>query len=155
MVRMRKISVFLAVLALAAGSAMAATIYEAELTPELVQPSSGASAYGQATLIINDGRTAADLTLNFAGLDTPQTGVCLMRGLPDMVGAKMLDLPTGTPMALTMDYDADIIAALESDELFIQIYSEAWPDGAIRGNFAFVIVPTTESTWSGIKTLFE
>ena len=155
MVRMRTTFLLFSLLLLGAGSATAAIVYEAELTPELVQPSSGATAYGQATLIINDSRTVANLTLNFAGLDTPQTGATLLRAAADAVGVVIEALPIGTPLALTMDYTAEIAAALAAEVLSIQVYSQDWPDGAIRGNFSFVIVGVDATSWTRVKTLFQ
>jgi len=145
----------LAVAAIGVGSAQAAVVYEAELIPENVQPSSGASAYGQATLIVNDAHTHIDLTLNFAGLDTPQVGANLIVATLDEVGTELLVLPMGNPLAQTYEYSATMADALESDELAIQVYSEAWPGGAIRGNFNFVTVRSEFSSWSQVKTLFD
>ncbi|HOX24705.1 MAG TPA: CHRD domain-containing protein [Candidatus Krumholzibacteria bacterium] len=155
MVRRLTMGLMLAVLALGSGAALAATVYDAELIPESVQPGSGATAYGQATLIINDSRTLAYLTVNFAGLDTPQTGANLLRAAADAVGVEIIPLPTGTPLALTLDFTTALADALDADELAIQIYSEDWPGGAIRGNFAFVIVGVDAETWTHVKGLFD
>jgi len=155
MVSMRMISILIAIVALGAGSALASVVYEADLMPELVIPGSEASAYGQATLIVSDAGTMADLTLNFAGLDTPQTAASLLAGPTDQPGSVLEPLPMGTPLALTIEFTAAMSEALESDELAIQIYSQAWPDGAIRGNFSFVIVGVDAATWSQVKNLFD
>ena len=155
MVRMLRIALVLATAALGAGSALAATIYEAELTPEQVVPSSGVDAYGQATLIVSDDATTVYLTVNFAGLDTPQTAAKLLVGPTDQPGDELEPLPLGMSLALTLDYTVEMAVALEADELAIQIYSEAWPDGALRGNFDFVTVGVDETTWSQVKELFN
>ncbi len=155
MVRKRMVILALALLAMGVGSSLAATVYEAELTPENVVPSSGVDAYGQATLIVGDNLTTIDLTLNFVGLDTEQTAAKLIRATPEQPGVEMLTLPLGSPLALTLDYTAEMGEALEAGELAIQIYSEAWTAGALRGNFDFVIVPVDETTWSNVKDLFN
>ena len=155
MVRMRMVILTLALVAMGAGSSLAATVYEAELTPENVVPTSGVDAYGQATLIVGDNLTTIDLTLNFVGLDTEQTAAKLIEGTPLEPGIEVLDLPLGSPLAMTLAYTAELGAALEAGELAIQIYSEAWTGGALRGNFDFVIVPVDETTWSSVKDLFN
>ena len=155
MVRMRTMGILLAVLALGAGSALGAVVYEAELTPEQVRPGSGASAYGQATLIINDAETMADLTVNFAGLDTEQTGAVLLRATAEDAGTPLLTLPLGTMLAISLEYSNDLRDALAAGELAVQITSEDWPDGAIRGNFSFVTVGVDQTTWTQVKTLFN
>ena len=155
MVRMRLLTLTLAVLALGAASALGAVVYEAELMPDLVHPESGATAYGQATLIVNDAGTLADLTVNFAGLESAQTSAVLLRAGAGAAGTVIATLPLGTPLAMTMDYEGDLVTAIDADELAIQISSEDWPDGAIRGNFTFVIVGVDATTWSQVKTLFD
>lgn len=155
MVRMRTIALAVVLVALGAASAPAATIYEAELTPEQVVPSSGVDAYGQATLIVSDDGTIIDLTVNFAGLDTPQTAARLLQAAIDEPGSELETLPLGTPLALTIANTPAVASALETGQLAIQIYSEAWPDGAIRGNFIFVTVGVDETTWSRVKDLFN
>ncbi|MDD5718519.1 MAG: CHRD domain-containing protein [Candidatus Krumholzibacteria bacterium] len=138
-----------------AGAAVAAIAYDAELVPELVIPNSGASAYGQSTLIVDDTATTFALTVNFAGLDTPQTEAKLLWAAADSPGVELLTLPVGTPLALSLPYTADIAEALENGELAIQIYSQDWPAGAIRGNFRFVTVGVDAATWSRVKALFQ
>lgn len=155
MVRLRMMVFLIALVALSAGSALGAVIYEVELTPEQVVPGSGASAYGQATLIVNDAGTSVDLTVNFAGLDTPQTAAQLLVASVGEAGDVLQDLPLGTPLALTLDYTPEMADALENDMLAIQISSENWPGGAIRGNFVFVVVRMDQATWTQVKTLFD
>ena len=107
------------------------------------------------TLIVSDDGMTFDLTVNFAGLDTPQTAAKLLQATPEDPGTELLILPLGTPLALTLDSTADLAEALESEALAIQIYGEAWPTGALRGNFDFVTVGVDETTWSQVKELFN
>ncbi|MBD3220649.1 CHRD domain-containing protein [bacterium] len=152
--RIAKVLFCLALVMAGVGAAQAAVVYEAELMPEYVVPPSGASAYGQATLIVNDDETLAYLTVNFAGLDTDQTDAALLIGMDDEAGTVYTNLDLGSPLAMTMDYTMDLDEALDTDTLAIQIYSQDWPEGAIRGNFEFVTVPTEANTWSQVKGLF-
>lgn len=155
MVRMRMILLGLALLALGSGPALAAVFYSAELLPELVQPHSGASAYGQATIIMFEDSSQMHLTLNFAGLDSPQVASRLLVAAPDQPGISILDLPLGSPLAVTLDVTPDIADALANLELAIQIHSELWPDGAVRGNFQFVTVGVDVTSWTRVKSLFN
>ncbi len=158
MVRMRLMSkglVLLALSALLAGGASAAVFYQAELLPENVRPGSGASAYGQATIIVHDDETLFSLTVNFAGLDAPQTAAALLIGAEDEVGAVVVELPLGSPLAMNLPYTAEIAAAIVDDRLAIQVHSVDWPDGAIRGNFSFVTVGVDQASWTRVKSLFN
>lgn len=154
MVRMRMISL-LAVLVLCAGSAMAAVVYDATLLVENVVGGCDCGAYGQATLIVNDEATEAALTLNFAGLQSPQTGAALLVGADGEVGTMLMDLDLGTAIAMTIAYTPELDAALQADELIIQVYSEGCPDGATRGNFVFVTVGVQNHAWSNVKAMFN
>jgi hypothetical protein len=152
--RIAKVLFCLALVVAGVGAAQAAVVYEAELMPEHVVPSSGATAYGQATLIVNDNETLAHMTVNFAGLDSDQTDAALLIGMDDEAGTVYSSLDLGSPLAMTMDFTTELDEALDTDTLAIQIYSEDWPEGAIRGNFEFVTVPTEANTWSQVKGLF-
>jgi hypothetical protein len=155
MVRMRMILLGLALLALGTGPALAAVFYAAELLPDLVQPHSGASAYGQATIVMFEAGSQMHLTLNFAGLASLQTAARLLVAAPDQPGVSVLELPLGSPLALTLDLTPDIATALADGELAIQIHSELWPEGAIRGNFGFVTVGVDVTSWTRVKGLFN
>jgi len=153
----RKVTLFmmLAVLAIGAGTAQAAMVYEAELLPAHVISGSEATAYGQATLIIDDGDTDIFLTLNFAGLDSPQVGASLLFASESEMGTVAMELPLGSPRAEVFDATPALVDALANDGLAIQVYSEFWPAGAIRGNFVFVTVATEQTSWTQVKTLFQ
>ena len=155
MVRMRMILMGLAVLALTSGVAVGATFYQAELLPSNVVPSSPETGYGQSSIIVNLAETQFHLTLNFAGLSTPETGAWLLVGAADEVGTPLIELPASTPIAIILDTTPALLEALDNEELFIQIYSEFAPDGALRGNYAFVTVGVDVTTWSQVKGLFN
>lgn len=136
------------------GAAQAAVVYDADLMPDAVVPESGSTAFGQATLIVNDDETFVNLTVNFDGLDSAQTGAALIVGAETEVGTMLVTLPTGMALAETLPYTPEMADALENDLLAIQIYSEDWPDGAIRGNFSFVTVEAETNSWTQVKSLF-
>jgi hypothetical protein len=153
--RLTKIFAIVAVLVLSIGTAQADVVYSAELVADQVVPPSGAAAYGQATMIVNDVDNVMHLTLNFTGFDSAQTAAELLFGAEGEAGTLAAELPLGSPLAVTLDYSQDIVDALEADGLSIQISTEAFPGGAIRGTFMFVTVGTEASSWTGVKSLFE
>jgi len=152
--RMRMITL-LAIMALGAGSALGAWVYEAELTSDNVAGGSLCDGFGQATLIVNDMQTEAYLTVNFAGLDSPQIDAALLRAAAGEPGTVLLMLDNGSPLALTVEYTMEMMEAVDAGELAIQVSTEQCPNGAIRGDFAFVTVPVDMQTWSQVKTLFD
>lgn len=152
--RIANILFCLALVVAGVGAAQAAVVYEAEMTGAMVVPPSGSGAYGQATLIVNDDETLVYLTVNFAGLETPQTYAQLHIGAVGEAGTFYMELPLGTPLAQTMDFTPEIGEALANDTLIIQIADEEYPAGNIRGNFEFVTVRDESTNWSQVKSLF-
>lgn len=140
---------------LCAGGAWAANIYTAVLLPGAVVPPSSESAYGSATFIVAENGVQVGYTLNFAGLEGAQTAAFLMNAAEGVNGPTLMNLPLGTPIAGTFDLTPEMAAALTDGHLAIQINSADWPDGVLRGNFAWVTVPTEAQTWSAVKALFE
>ena len=157
MVRMIWVVLCLALIASGAGSASAAMAYDTQLAPENVYPDSPPIGYawGWATAIVDDAGVHCNLTLNFAGLEAPQTAARLLRAAPGEVGTVLVDLPLGSFLAVSLPYTADLADAIENGELAIQIHSQDWPGGAIRGNFRFVTVEVDAATWSAVKKLFD
>lgn len=145
----------LTTLMVCASVAPAATIYQAVMLPGSVVPPSSESAYGTATLIIGDDGVQAAYTVNFAGLEGAQTSAFLMAAAEGANGPTLLNLPLGSPIAGTFDLTSEMATALADGHLAIQINSADWPDGVLRGNFAWVTVPTEAQTWSAVKALFE
>jgi hypothetical protein len=136
-------------------------VYIAELTGDLVVPESGSTAYGDATLVVPWNEGVFSLLVNYIGLDSPPTGITILAGAPGEPGTVLVTLPVGEEIVegqyifwSVEDMTPEIEAALENEQLAVQIQSELLPNGAIRGNMAFDRVPTETSSWSQVKGLF-
>lgn len=159
MVRLVMLVLCFAVVTLAAGVATAnvADAYSAELKSSNVPgwSESYEYAWGQATLIRERDTGAIHLTLNFWGLETPHLQTALLRAGEGDPGVLLLELPAGSMLALSVADHPLIADALANDELVIQISDERYPDGAIRGTFAYQTVDIDHATWSSVKDLFN
>lgn len=159
MVLMIRSLLCVALLALGAGMAAAneANAYSTDLKPENVRPEPVEIGYawGQATLIVEDEADTFFLTLNFFGLESPQTEAWLLRAAADEAGVPLLQLPNGGFFAESYALNQDIADALAAGELVIQIHDQNYPDGAIRGTFEFVTVAIDETSWTAVKDLFS
>ena len=144
----------LAALAIAAAPAAAETIYEATLTGDQEVPPSGSTAYGTATIILSDDETEATYTVSFAGLDSPQTSAHFHNAPAGQNGGAVFTLDLGSPLAGIWMLTEDDAAALLSEAIYVNIHTELYPAGAIRGDFVETAVATESATWSEVKALY-
>lgn len=153
----RNILMSLTILTLAAAPVLAEQVYEAELTGEQEIVPSGSTAFGMATLIMNDAMTQIAYTVNFAGLDAAQTGAGFFLGAPGTAGTLALELPVNVPLAGIWNIDAEIAAALMEESLYVNIFSDPvlFPNGEIRGNFTLRIVADEAASLDSIKALYR
>lgn len=113
-----------------------ASLYLAQLRPDAAAPGSTASGY--ATLTVNTDGTAS-VSVTFSNLAAEETGAHLQLGASrDFV----LSLPSGQVAGLTWNFAPtgrfttdDLIAALNSGNLFVSLDSTRFPAGELRGNF--------------------
>jgi hypothetical protein len=134
--------------------ASAETIFEAELTGSQEVPPTDSTAYGTATIILNDAQTEATYTVAFAGLDYPQTAAHFHLGAPGENGPPIFTLDLGSPLAGVWPLTVDDVTALLNEEVYVNIHTEGYPGGEIRGDFEFVTVATEPTTWSQLKSLY-
>lgn len=153
----RVILMSFAALLLLAAPVLAEQVYEAELTGEQEIVPSGSTAFGMATLIMNDAMTQIAYTVNFAGLDAVQTGAGFYLGAPGSEGPLALALPVNVPLAGIWEIDEEIASALMAESLYVNIFSdsELFPNGEIRGNFTLRIVADEASSLDSIKALYR
>ena len=152
-------TVILGLLVLAVGALPAAAeyIFETSMTGDQEAPPSGSTAYGQATLILNDAMTQASYTINFAGLDAARTSVGFYIGSPGTNGTLALALPNSVPQAGIWDITPEIADAIMFDTLYVNVFSDdaLFPDGEIRGNFVLILVENEVTTLDAIKSLYR
>jgi hypothetical protein len=147
----------LLVMALLAMPAFADYVFDADMTGDQVYQPSGSTAYGHATLIMNEAQTQIAYTVNFAGLDAGLTSTALFRGAPGTVGTEALLLPGDSPMAGIWNVDGDSAAALMDEAFYINVFSDGdrFPYGEIRGNFTLTIVADEPTSWDNVKALYR
>ena len=144
-------------LPLLAVPAFAEYVFEADLTGEQEVVPSGSTAFGHATLIMNDALTEIAYTVNFAGLDAVQTAAGFFLSAPGTVGPEALTLPVDVPLAGVWEIDEQIASALLDEALYVNVFSDGdlFPDGEIRGNFTLTIVADEPVSWDGVKALYR
>ena len=146
--------IVLAAVVFAAAPAAAETIFEATLDSGQLVPPGDSTAYGAAVIVLNDAQTEAYYTVAFAGLDFPQTAAHFHHAPPGENGPPILTLELGSPLAgvwMLTPEDAD---ALLAHEVYVNIHTEGYPSGEIRGNFDQSTVAAETTTWSQLKSLY-
>lgn len=143
--------------ALLALPAFADYVFDADMTGEQVVVPSGSTAYGHATLIMNDAMTQVAYTVNFAGLDAGLTSTGFFIGVPGTVGPEVMTLAGDSPMAGIWMIEPVAAASLLDEAMYVNVFSDGtrFPDGEIRGNFTLTIVAEEPASWDNVKALYR
>ena len=142
---------------LAAAPALAERVYEADLTGDQVATPSGSTAFGHATLIMNDAMTWINYTVNFAGLDAPFSHAGFHIGAVGTEGPEVMALAGNAPLAGTWYVDEAAANALFNEELYVSVFTddEMFPNGELRGNFTLTIVAEESVSFGDVKALYR
>ena len=70
------------------------------------------------------------------------------------IGGGVFTLDLGCPLAGIWILTEDDAAALISEAIYVNIHTELYPSGAIRGDFVETAVATESATWSEVKALY-
>jgi hypothetical protein len=129
-------------------SAEAAEVFVASIAG----PRTGSPATGHALVTLRDDLSAIDYIITFTELSSPEYMSHIHRGDDEIA----LWLPMGTPKVGTWTApSADDIAQLRNEQLYVNIHSEYYPTGEIRGTLRRQALPVKTSTWSAIKALYR
>ncbi len=116
------------------------TLYMAALrTPGNVTAS---TAFGTASVQLSSDNTFALVNVTFSNLSSPETAVYLRIGNHGEVGSDVLRLPTGQVSGTTWVFQngatftaADLVAALQSGRIFLDIQTAQYPAAELHGTF--------------------
>lgn len=115
------------------------TLYVAML--RAVPGATTSTAYGTATIQLSSDNSFAAVNVSFSNLSSPETAVYLRLGNVTDVGAELLRLPTGQVNSLTWTFSptgqysvADIVNAIKTGQVFVDIQTATYPGGELRGS---------------------
>jgi len=150
----------LTVLALVSGLLMAMpaaseVAFETTITGDQAVPPTSSGAYGTATIILSDDGTQAAYTVIFAGLEGTQTGAHFHNAEPGEDGPVVFDLGLGSPLSGFWSPSVSEAAELMAGRIYVNIHSDLFPTGEIRGNFHLTQVPAESTSWGKIKALYH
>ncbi len=119
---------------------IAPTLYVAQIGPTPGAPGSAGS--GVATILISADGTLASVSLSFSNLSSGEVEAHLDIGGDMNNGTTILDFPAGqvsqlqwAPTAAGQYSAAQVVAALASGNLYVEVDSAQYPDGELGGQF--------------------
>lgn len=154
------IVVAVALAAIVSAPVSAQTHYQAVIDGGQVVPSSGSSATGLGCFVLNPNGTL-DYQVSYAGLLGVETGAHIHGPAPAGVNAGVqFPLPAGNPKIGSVGpLTAIQIADLNAGRYYVQIHTDLFPGGEIRGQILpsaeSCSVATQESTWGVVKSLYQ
>jgi hypothetical protein len=129
--------------------------FTATLSAAAEVPTPGpAGAAGSATIISDDktGEVCFDITVTDLPAGDTVTGAHIHQGAVGAPGDVVVALFTAPPSAALegciQDVDAEILLAIVEDPAgyYVNVHTDAYPDGAVRGQLDFAGVPTGPGT---------
>jgi len=145
---MRIRSVLFGMLLLQPATAMAGEVFVAHIWGF----KTSSIATGTATFTLRDDLSAIDYVIEYENLSSPEVMAHVHRASDPIA----YTLPLGTPKEGTwLAPTAQDIAELRNEELYVNIHSEYYPTGEIRGTLMRQILPVSAMTWGVIKALYR
>jgi len=150
---MRPMLLILAVaIVLAAPAVRADTTYTAVLDGQQnVPPIPGVTATGSATLVLNGAATELSFTIMYQGLSSAEFGAHIHNAGPRDNGSVVFTLPLGSPKNGVWQIPPAMVTELEAGRLYINIHTDIYNTGEIRGNIMQQQVPVETSTFGALK----
>lgn len=150
---MRRLLMLTALTALMAAPALAETQFTAVLNGGAAGTTS--PAMGSATLVLNDDLDEVTYTIEYSGLLGTETAAHFHNAGPAETGPVVEPLPATNPKTGTWMIEPDEVVELLAERIYINIHTDMFPAGEIRGNVTFDVVPTEEQSLSEVKSDFR
>jgi hypothetical protein len=114
-------------------------------------------AGGVATIIVNTETLQAAWAVEFAELSSAQTMAHFHNAPAGANGPAIFTLPVGSPIAGVWSMTAGEYAELSAGNIYINVHTENFPAGEIRGQLMLdeVVVSTDETTFGSVKSLYR
>ncbi|MCC6403074.1 MAG: CHRD domain-containing protein [Fimbriimonadaceae bacterium] len=106
-------------------------------------PPNASPATGTIVGTYDDVSNLLDITVTFSGLLAAQTNAHIHRGAVGVAGPVVFPLPLGSPSVFSTTLDATQESDLLAGLYYVNIHSQAFPGGEIRGQMNPVPEPAT------------
>ena len=151
--RFALLSGFVVLLLLQMSPVLADTIYTAVLSG----PTAGteSTATGTATLTLNSAQTEVAYVVEYTGLQGIEIGAHIHNAPPGMDGTRLLLLFPGSPKVGTWAVSAFEVEELNAGRIYINVHTELFPTGEIRGDVVSSSVANEAVSWGAVKALYN
>ena len=139
---------------IAAPAAHASMTWHVLLSGSQEVPANASTATGNANFTLNDVETQLTVHLDFSGLLTAQTGAHIHNAPPGVNGGIVFGLPLGSPVDVVWAIPPAMVVELKAGRLYVNVHSNAFPGGEIRGNIV-AATPTLARSWGIVKALYH
>jgi len=139
--------------ALAAAAASAGTVFEAVLNGPNAGTASTATGFG--TVILSDDQTELEYYIEFTGLEGVESAAHFHNGAPGLFGSRLLTLPAGSPKTGVWQLNAFALQEILAGRLYVNIHTDLYVTGEIRGDFLTGVVAREPTGWDGVKALYR
>ena len=156
----RRYALLLATLLLLPTAASAVTVLNATLTGLAEVPPNASPAVGNATVTLDNAGTTISWSVTYSGLLGTLTASHIHSAPIGTNGPVIIALnPVSGTTSGSYSGSAPVTPAQASDLLagldYINIHSNLYPGGEIRGQLTTGVTPAARGTWGRIKTLYH
>lgn len=140
--------------ALALSAAQAEIVLSAGLSGANEVPPNASPGVGTAVLTLNDLQTEVSFHIEFSGLLGTETAAHFHNAPPGTNGSVIFALPAGSPKDGVWTVGPAEVAMLLAEEVYVNVHTDQFPGGEIRGNLAVESTAAETSTLSAIRALY-
>ena len=141
------------ILLLQASPELADTLYTAILNGPTAGTASPAT--GTATLTLNSAQTEVTYVVEYTGLQGNEIGAHLHNAPPGKDGPRLLLLFPGSLKVGTWAVGAFEVEERNAGRAYINVHTELYPTGEIRGDVTFTSVANEAVSWGSVKALYN
>jgi len=148
--------VFVLALTALTGPASSDTLFVVELDGTQVDPPTGSSATATGWFLLNDARTAIEYQISYTNLSSNFQASHVHRPASAPGSPIVVDLGSQKPLNGIWQFPLPIdIKDLFDGTLYVNIHTENYPLGEIKGTILQDGVPVETTTWSRIKAMYN
>jgi hypothetical protein len=152
---MRHLAIASLLILVAATASAGQTSFTATLNGDNNVPSIPAvTATGTGTFTLNEAQTELTFHIEYTGLSSPEIASHIHVGNSRENGPIAFPLPLGTPKDGVWEIPAEDVAHLLAGELYVNIHTDMYVSGEIRGNLESTAVSTREISWGALKSMY-
>lgn len=129
-------------------------LFSAELSGLAEVPPNASPGTGTAMLSLNDAQTEVTYHIEFSGLLGMETAAHFHNAPPGVNGSVIFGLPMGSPKDGVWPVGPAEVAALFADEVYVNVHSDMFPGGELRGDISVLTTPAGDSAWGAVKALY-